>query len=51
VWVALGWVIAGIIVGAIAWQMNPQALKNAERIYVEDETVQTPETGAAPSPA
>ena len=51
VWVALGWVIAGIVIGAIAWQKNPQALRNAERIYVEDETVETPETGAMPSPA
>jgi amino acid transporter len=51
VWVALGWVIAGIIIGALAWQRNPQALKNAERIYVEDETLDAPETGVAPSPA
>jgi len=50
VWVALGWVIAGIVLGAIAWRMNPQALRNAERIYVEDETVAAPDTGAMPSP-
>jgi amino acid transporter len=36
VWVALGWVIVGIVLGAIMWQRNPQALKNAERIYVEE---------------
>ncbi len=50
VWVALGWVIAGLIIGAIMWRINPQALRNAERIYVEDETV-TPLEGAIPSPA
>jgi amino acid transporter len=52
VWVALGWVIAGLILGVLVWQRDPQALRNAERIYVEDETVQaSPETGAMPSPA
>jgi len=51
VWVALGWVIAGLLLGALMWQRNPQALRNAERIYVEDETVSTPETEVAPSPA
>jgi amino acid transporter len=51
VWVALGWVLAGLLLGAIAWKLNPQALRNAERIYVEDETVAAPEPGVAPSPA
>jgi amino acid transporter len=50
VWVALGWVIGGLLLGAVMWQRNPQALRNAERIYVDDETLATPETGAAPSP-
>jgi amino acid transporter len=45
VWFALGWVIAGLIGGAIMWRLNPQALRNAERIYVDDET------SVAPSPA
>jgi amino acid transporter len=36
VWFALGWVIAGLVVGAVAWRRNPQALKNAERIYVQE---------------
>jgi amino acid transporter len=51
VWVALGWVLAGLLLGAIAWKLNPQALRNAERIYVEDETVAATEPGVAPSPA
>jgi amino acid transporter len=51
VWVALGWVIGGLLVGAVMWQLKPQALRNAERIYVDDETTATPERGAAPSPA
>jgi amino acid transporter len=51
VWVALGWVIAGLILGAIMWQRNPQALRNAERIYVADENGAAPETGAVRSPA
>ncbi|MDX6476806.1 MAG: hypothetical protein QOH95_2317, partial [Gaiellaceae bacterium] len=38
-WFAVAWIIAGLIIGAIMWQRNPQALRNAERIYVEDETV------------
>ncbi len=52
VWVALGWVIAGLILGAIMWQRNPQALRNAERIYVDDDTVAAPaDAGVVPSPA
>src|SRR2546430_9797272 len=52
VWIALGWVIAGLVLGTLVWRRNPQALKNAELIYVEDETVAgAPEPGGAPSPA
>ncbi len=36
VWFALGWVIAGLVLGAIMWQRNPQGLRNAERIYVDE---------------
>jgi len=50
VWVALGWVIAGLILGLVAQAKNPEALKAAQRIYVEDETV-APETGVTASPA
>ena len=51
VWVALGWVIAGLLIGALMWRRNPQALRNAERIYVEDETLAAADGGAVPSPA
>src|SRR4051794_28030100 len=51
VWVALGWVIGGLLLGAVMWQRNPQALRNAERIYVEDETVDPVKSGAVASPA
>jgi amino acid transporter len=43
VWVALGWVIAGLVGGAIMQRRNSAALKAAQRIYVADEV-----TGAAP---
>ncbi len=39
VWFALGWVIAGLVIGAIMLQTRPQALRNAERIYVDDDTM------------
>jgi amino acid transporter len=39
VWFAVGWAVAGIVVTALMWRARPQALRNAERIYVEDETV------------
>ncbi|MES1248301.1 MAG: APC family permease, partial [Actinomycetota bacterium] len=39
VWFAVGWAAAGIVVTALMWRARPQALRNAERIYVEDETV------------
>ncbi len=38
-WFALGWVIAGLILGLILMRTKPEALRAAERIYVEDETV------------
>ena len=50
-WVALGWVIAGLLLGLVVQARNPEALKAAQRIYVEDETVTEPETGVAASPA
>src|SRR5581483_10421844 len=37
VWVALGWVIAGLVLGAIMWQRNPEALRAGEKIYVAEE--------------
>jgi amino acid transporter len=37
VWVALGWVIAGLLLGAVLMQRKPEALRAAARIYVPDE--------------
>ena len=50
VWWAVGWVGLGIVVTAVMWRARPQALRNAERIYVEDETVESA-SGAAPTVA
>jgi amino acid transporter len=54
-WIAIGWLLAGL--GVTAWlsKNRREALVNAERIFVEDETVSpatdAPETPAAPTPA
>jgi amino acid transporter len=50
VWFALGWVIAGLVIGLIFWVVDRQALENAKRIYVEDETV-TAEAAPQGAPA
>ena len=47
-WWAVGWIGLGIVVTALMWQMRPQALRNAERIYVEDETI-APDSEPAPA--
>jgi amino acid transporter len=39
VWAAVVWVVVGIVVTAVMSRTRPEALRNAERIYVEDETV------------
>jgi amino acid transporter len=46
-WIAIGWIVAGILVTALLAATRPQALENADRIFVEDETVAAP----APVPA
>jgi amino acid transporter len=38
-WIALGWIVLGIIVTVIVSMRRPQAFENADRIFVEDETV------------
>jgi amino acid transporter len=49
-WAAIGWLVLGAI--ALVWveRTRPEALENADRIYVEDETVAAP-AAPAPSPA
>jgi amino acid transporter len=48
-WFAIAWVAAGLVLGLIMWRARPDALRAAERIYVEDETVAPPV--AEPLPA
>ena len=48
-WFALGWVVTGLLLGLVMWRTRPEALRAAERIYVEDETVAP--AGAEPVPA
>jgi amino acid transporter len=48
-WFALGWVIAGLIVGVLMLRVRPEALRAAGRIYVEDETVAPAPAAAAPA--
>jgi amino acid transporter len=38
VWWAVGWVVLGLVVTAVMARRKPEALSNAQRIYVEDET-------------
>jgi amino acid transporter len=45
-WFALAWIGAGLLLGLVMLQRRPEALRAAERIYVEDETV-----AAAPAAA
>jgi amino acid transporter len=47
-WIALGWLVVGLAVTAWLAARKPQALRNAERIFVEDETV-APAPAAAPA--
>jgi len=41
-WFAIAWVAAGLLLGLVMWRTRPDALRAAERIYVEDETVAPP---------
>jgi hypothetical protein len=35
-WFALGWIAAGLVIGALMWRARPEALRAAERVYVEE---------------
>jgi amino acid transporter len=48
-WIAVGWVVLGVIVTAIVAYRRPQALENADRIFVEDETVAPGAPATAPA--
>jgi amino acid transporter len=38
-WIAVGWIVLGIIVTALVARLRPQALEDADRIFVEEEPV------------
>jgi len=50
-WIGLGWIIAGVVLAAYATVRYPDRVRDMERVYVEDETVETPDAGAAPTVA
>jgi amino acid transporter len=47
-WFAVGWICAGLVIGVVLHYTRPQALRNGQRIYVEDETVVPPTAVAVP---
>jgi amino acid transporter len=49
-WIGIGWVVAGIVLAAWLSMAHPERLRDMERVYVEDETVEAP-GAAAPTPA
>jgi amino acid transporter len=49
-WIAIGWVLAGVAVTAWLAKNRRAALLNADRIFVEDESVSPPEAPPAPTP-
>ncbi len=48
-WIAIGWVVAGIVLAVWLSIVRPERLRDMERVYVEDETVRE-DRGAEPSP-
>ena len=38
-WVALGWIVVGVVLTIVLWVRSPDRLRDMERVYVEDETV------------
>jgi amino acid transporter len=49
-WFAIGWIVAGLGLTALVAARWPERLKDTERVYVDDETVeQEPRVAAAPA--
>ena len=48
-WIAIGWMVLGLIVLVVLSTTRPQALENADQIFVDDETPVA--TTPAPAPA
>ncbi len=38
-WIAIGWIAVGLVITAYLAATRPQALTNADRVFVEDETI------------
>jgi len=49
-WIAIGWIVAGIVLTVWLSMTRPERLRDMERVYVDDETV-APESGTAPTVA
>jgi len=49
-WIGIGWVVAGIVLATWLSLTHPERLRDMERVYVEDETVEGA-GGAVPTPA
>jgi amino acid transporter len=50
-WVAIAWLLGGVVVTIVMWIYRRQALLNAERIWVPDDEEGEPAIAAAPAPA
>ena len=48
-WIAIGWVVAGVVLAIWLWATAPDRLRDMERVYVEDETVAPEGASAAPA--
>ncbi|MFN2627721.1 MAG: APC family permease [Gaiellaceae bacterium] len=36
-WIGIGWIVAGVLLTAVAWKRAPEKLRDMERVYVEDD--------------
>jgi amino acid transporter len=48
-WIALGWIGVGIVLTIWLTAAHPEKLEDMDRVYVEDETISTPDAAALPS--
>jgi amino acid transporter len=46
-WIALGWIVAGVVLAIWLSVARPERLRDMERVYVEDETVAPPDAATA----
>jgi amino acid transporter len=48
-WIAIGWIAVGIVVTALVTRFRPEALRDADKVFVEGEEL--PERAGVPAPA